>query len=202
MNAQQLILNHLLPIAAAIAVLWLVYRLLFVNSNRLKFNRFFLIAAMLFSLALPLIGPLMGSSSPQIAALKENLFKGTLLDEITITPDGQQPMTAPEIVLETASRPHLSLWQVLGGLYLIGVGVMTLLFLVKLGKLVVLIARSPKEKREGYTAVFMSKVPEPVEGPQQGSFSFLRYAFFPNEDVSPDIVRHEQSHIQYSSSPG
>ena len=200
MNAQQLILNHLLPIAAAIAVLWLVYRLLFVNSNRLKFNRFFLIAAMLFSLALPLIGPLMGSSSPQIAALKENLFKGTLLDEITITPDGQQPMTAPEIVLETASRPHLSLWQVLGGLYLIGVGVMTLLFLVKLGKLVVLIARSPKEKREGYTAVFMSKVPEPVEGPQQGSFSFLRYAFFPNEDVSPDIVRHEQSHIAHHHS--
>jgi TonB family protein len=192
MNAQQLILNHLLPIAAAIAVLWLVYRLLFVNSNRLKFNRFFLIAAMLFSMALPLIGPLMGSSSPQIAALKENLFKGTLLDEITITPEGQQPMTAPEIVVETASRPHLSLWQVLGGLYLIGVGVMTLLFLVKLGKLVVMIARSPKEKREGYTAVFT--------GREQGSFSFLRYAFFPNENVSPDIVRHERSHIAHHHS--
>ncbi len=192
MNAQQLILNHLLPIAAAIAVLWLVYRLLFVNSNRLKFNRFFLIAAMLFSLALPLIGPLMGSSSPQIAALKENFFKGTLLDEITITPDGQQPMTAPEIVVETASRPHFSLWQILGGLYLIGVGVMTLLFLVKLGKLVVLIARSPKEKREGYTAVFT--------GREQGSFSFLRYAFFPDEDVSADIVRHERSHIAHHHS--
>ena len=192
MNAQQLILNHLLPIAAAIAVLWLVYRLLFVNSNRLKFNRFFLIAAMLFSLALPLIGPLMGSSSPQIAALKENLFKGILLDEITITPERQQPMTAPEIVLEKASRPHFSLWQILGGLYLIGVGVMTLLFLVKLGKLVVLIARSPKEKREGYTAVFT--------GREQGSFSFLRYAFFPNEDVSADIVRHERSHIAHHHS--
>ena len=192
MNAQQLILNHLLPIAAAIAVLWLVYRLLFVNSNRLKFNRFFLIAAMLFSLALPLIGPLMGSSSPQIAALKENLFKGILLDEITITPDGQQPMTAPEIVVETASRPHLSLWQILGGLYLIGVGVMTLFFLVKLGKLVVMIVRSPKEKREGYTAVFT--------GREQGSFSFLRYAFFPDESVAPDIVRHERSHIAHHHS--
>ena len=109
-------------------------------------------------------------------------------------------MTAPEIVVETASRPHFSLWQILGGLYLIGVGVMTLLFLVKLGKLVVMIARSPKEKREGYTAVFMSKVPEPVEGPQQGSFSFLRYAFFPNADVSPDIVRHERSHIAHHHS--
>ena len=132
MNAQQLIISHLLPITAAIAVFWLVYRLLFINSNRFRFNRFFLLTAILFSLALPLIGTLMGNSAPQMVTLKENLFKGTLLNEITITPDGQQPMTAPEIVVETASRPHFSLWQILGGIYLIGVGVMTLLFLFKM----------------------------------------------------------------------
>ena len=192
MNAQQLIISHLLPITVAIAVLWLVYRLLFVNSNRFRFNRFFLLTAILFSLALPLIGTLMGSSAPQMVVLKESFIKGTLLDEITITPDGQQPLTAPEIVVETPSRPHFSLWQILGGIYLIGVGVMTLLFLFKMMKLVVLIARSPKEKREGYTAVFTGK--------EQGSFSFFRYAFFPNESVSPDIVRHEQSHIAHGHS--
>ena len=200
MNAQQLILGHLLPITAAIAALWLVYRLLFVNSNRLKFNRIFLLVAMLFSLALPLIGPLMGSSAPQVAALKDNFVKGFLLNEITITPDGVQPMTTPEIVLETASRPHFTLWQIFAGIYLIGVGVMTLLFLFKLGKLIVMIARSPKEKREGYTAVYLSADPEPVEGPQHGSFSFLRYAIFPNKDVSEDIVRHEMSHIAHHHS--
>jgi TonB family protein len=194
MNAQQLILSHLLPIAAAIAVLWLAYRLLFSNSNRLKFNRFYLLAAMLFSLALPLIGTLVGKSSPQMAVIKENLLGGTLLSEITVTPEGQ-PLLVPEveIAVETASaRPHYSLWQILGGIYLIGVGVMTLLFLFKLGKLVVLIVRSPKEKREGYTAVFT--------GREQGSFSFLRYAFFPDESVAPDIVRHERSHIAHHHS--
>ena len=192
MNAQQLIIGHLLPITAAIIVLWVVYRLLFVNSNRFRFNRFFLLSAMLLSLALPLMGTLMGNSAPQVVSLKENLFKGTLLDEITITPDGQMPITTPEVVIETASRPHFSLWQILGALYIIGVGVMTLLFLFKLGKLIVLIVRSPKEKRDGYMAVFT--------GREQGSFSFLRYAIFPNEDVSADIVRHERSHIAHHHS--
>ncbi len=200
MNAQQLILGHLLPITVAIVVLWLVYRLLFVNSNRLKFNRIFLLVAMLFSLALPLIGPLMSTSAPQVAAMKDNFVKGFLLNEITITPDGVQPMTTPEIVIETASRPHFTLWQIFAGIYLIGVGVMTLLFLFKLGKLIVMIARSPKEKREGYTAVYLSSDPEPVEGPQHGSFSFLRYAIFPNKEVSKDIVRHEMSHIAHHHS--
>ena len=192
MNAQQLIISHLLPITVAIAVFWLVYRLLFVNSNRFRFNRFFLLTAMLFSLALPLIGTLMGNNAPQVVTLKENLFKSTLLDEIIITPDGQMPVVTPEVVVEPVSRPHFSLWQILGGIYLIGVGVMTLLFLFKMMKLVVLIARSPKEKCEGYTAVFT--------GLEQGSFSFLRYAIFPNEDVSADIVRHERSHIAHHHS--
>ena len=189
MNAQQLILVHLLPIAAAIALLWLAYRLLFSNSNRLKFNRFFLLTAMLFSLALPLIGPLMGKSSPQMAALKQNLLGGVLLNEITVTGG---PMMLPEVVVESGSRPHFSLWQIFAGIYLIGVGVMTLLFLFKLAKLIVLIARSPKRKMNGCTAVFT--------GRDQGSFSFMRYAIFPNENVDPDIMRHEMSHIEHHHS--
>ena len=74
-----------------------------------------------------------------------------------------------------------------------------------------LIIRSPKRKMDGFTAVYLSavpepktvKVPEPVEGPtptQQGSFSFFRYAFFPNENVDPDIMRHEMSHIAHHHS--
>ena len=81
MNAQQLIIGHLLPIGAAIAVLWLAYRLLFINSNRLRFNRLFLLAAMLFSLVLPLLGLWVGTEAPQVVSLKQNLFGGTMLGE-------------------------------------------------------------------------------------------------------------------------
>ena len=163
MNAKELIIGHLLPIAVAIMVLWLVYRLLFRNSNRLKFNRFYLLTVMLFSLALPLIGLLMGTELHQMVSMKQNLFGGIMLNEITVTANGTVVLSETE--LATATRLHFTLWQILCGIYLIGVGVMTLLFLFKVGKIVALILRSPKEKREGYTAVFT--------GRDHGSFSFL-----------------------------
>ena len=192
MNAQQLIIGHLLPIGAAIAVLWLAYRLLFINSNRLRFNRLFLLTAMLFSLVLPLLGLWVGTEAPQMISLKQNLLGGTMLGEIVVTPGGQTALPEAEIVANATVRPQISVWQVLAVIYLIGVGITALLLLIKLGKLAALVIRSPKEKREGYTAVFT--------GREQGSFSFFRYAFFPNENVAPDIIRHEASHIGHRHS--
>ena len=191
MKAQELIIGHVLPIAATVAVLWLVYRLLFRNSNRLYFNRYFLLTSLLLSLAMPLLGLLSAVEVPQMVTLKQSIFNGTMLNEVIITPDGQPVL--PEVTVTTDATPsRFSVWQVIGGIYLIGVGVMTLLFLIKLGRLVVLIIRSPKRKMEGFTAVFTGK--------EQGSFSFFRYAFFPNENVDPDIMRHEMSHIEHHHS--
>ena len=194
MNAQQLIINQLVPVTTGIIVLWLAYQVLFNNSNRLKFNRIYLLTALLFSLALPFIGMQMGQSSPQMVSLKQDLFGGAFLNEIIVTPEGQTALPEAEATMETASQPRvqLGIWQFVGGVYIIGVAAMLLLFLIKMGKLVVLIVRSPKEKREGYTAVFTGK--------EQGSFSFFRYAFFPDENVAPDIVRHELSHIAHHHS--
>ena len=191
MNAQELIIGHLLPIAATVGVLWLVYRFLFRNSNRLYFNRFFLLTSMLLALAMPLLGLLSGIEVPQMATLKQNMFNGMMLNEVIVTPDGQPVL--PELTVTTDATPsRFSVWQVMGGIYLLGVGVMTLLFLIKLGRLIALIIRSPKRKMDGFTAVFTGK--------EQGSFSFFRYAFFPNENVDPDIMRHEMSHISHHHS--
>lgn len=152
----------------------------------------FLLTAMLFSLVLPLLGLWVGTEAPQVVSLKQNLFGGSMLSEIVVTPDGQTALSEAEIVANATVRPQISVWQVLAVIYLIGVGVAALLLLIKLGKLAALVIRSPKEKREGYTAVFT--------GREQGSFSFFRYAFFPNENVAPDIVRHEASHIGHRHS--
>jgi TonB family protein len=191
MNAQELIIGHLLPIAATVGVLWLVYCFLFRNSNRLYFNRFFLLTSMLLALAMPLLGLLSGIEVPQMATLKQNMFNGMMLSEVIVTPNGQPVL--PEVTVTTDATPsRFSVWQVIGGIYLLGVGVMTLLFLIKLGRLVALIIRSPKRKMDGCTAVFT--------GRDQGSFSFFRYAFFPNENVDPDIMRHEMSHIEHHHS--
>ncbi len=192
MNTQALLTDYLLPIAIGLMVLWVAYRLLFTNSNRFQFNRFYLLSAMLFSLALPLFGLLMGQSSPQMVALKKNLFGGFMLNEITITYGEPTAMTLPEVEVAPSARIHVSLWQVLGIIYLIGVAVMALLFLFKIGKLVVMIIRSPKRKMDGYTMVFTHK--------EHGPYSFFRYAFFTDENVNPDIIRHELSHISHHHS--
>ena len=152
----------------------------------------FLLTAMLFSLVLPLLGLWVGTEAPQVVSLKQNLLGGTMLSEIVVTPDGQTALPEAEIVANATVRPQISVWQVLAVIYLIGVGITALLLLIKLGKLAALVIRSPKEKREGYTAVFT--------GREQGSFSFFRYAFFPNENVAPDIIRHEASHISHRHS--
>ncbi len=69
---------------------------------------------------------------------------------------------------------------------------MTLLFIIKLARLAIVIIRSPKKKMPGYTAVFTGK--------EHGSYSFFNYAFFPNENVNAEIVRHEMSHIAHHHS--
>lgn len=192
MNAQVLFADYLLPIAIGLMVLWVAYRLLFTNSNRFQFNRFYLLSAMLFSLALPLFGLLMGQSTPQVVAFKQNMLGGFMLNEITISYGDPTAVTLPEVEVATPTRIHFSPWQVLGVIYLIGVAVTALLFLFKMGKLVAMIIRSPKRKMDGYTMVFTHK--------EHGPYSFFRYAFFTDENVNPDIIRHELSHISHHHS--
>ncbi len=192
MNTQVLFTEYLLPIALGLMVLWVAYRLLFTNSNRFQFNRFYLLSAMLFSLALPLFGFLMGQNSPQVVAFKQNLLGGFMLKEITISYGEPTAVTLPEVEVAPPARIHVSLWQVLGIIYLIGVAVMALLFLFKMVKLVAMIIRSPKRKMDGYTMVFTHK--------EHGPYSFFRYAFFTDENVNPDIIRHELSHISHHHS--
>ena len=192
MNNSEFFTTNLLPVAISLMVLWVAYRLLFTNSNRFQFNRYYLLTAMLFSLALPLFGLLVGQSSPQMMAIKRGLFNGFLLNEITISYGDPSVTTLPEMVITGPSRMHVTVWQVLMAIYLLGVAVTSLLFLFKMGKLVVMIIRSPKRKMDGYTMVFTHK--------EHGPYSFFRYAFFPNEQVDPNIVRHELSHIAHHHS--
>jgi TonB family protein len=192
MNTQALFTEYLLPIAIGLMVLWVAYRLLFTNSNRFQFNRFYLLTAMLFSLALPLFGLLMGQSTPQVVAFKHHLLGGFMLNEITISYGDPTAVTLPEVEVASPTRIDVSLWQVLCIIYLIGVAVSALFFLFKMGKLVVMIIRSPKRKMDGYTMVFTHK--------EHGPYSFFRYAFFTDEKVNPDIIRHELSHISHHHS--
>jgi TonB family protein len=191
---------NIISIAIAIALLWAAYRLLFINSNRLIFNRAFLIIALGFSLILPAAGFYIGRSTPQIVSYRQSLFQGIMLDEVVITAEGVAISTpadagadnesaAPVVAKKTAP---VSLIRPIGLIWLIGAIGAALVFLFKLGKIIYIIIRSPKKKMPGYTAVFTGK--------EHGSYSFFNYAFFPDENVSEEIVRHEMSHIAHHHS--
>jgi TonB family protein len=192
--------TSIISIAIAVAVLWVAYRVLFINSNRLIFNRTFLIVALGFSLILPAAGVYIGRSTPQLASYRQSLFHGIMLDEVVITAEGvtiSTPVETPAgdamaVAPVQASSQKFNLWHYIWVVYLIGVVVMALLFLIKLARIAIVIIRSPKKRMPGYTAVFTGK--------EHGSYSFFNYAFFPNENVNSDIVRHEMSHIAHHHS--
>ena len=191
--------TSIISIAISVAILWIAYRLLFINSNRLTFNRSFLIIALGFSLILPAAGIMIGGSSPQIVSYRQSLFQGIMLDEVVITAEGVTISTPAEVFAEEAVVPTVSepahsfnIWRYIWILYIIGAGMMALIFLFKLGKILYIIIRSSKKKMPGYTAIFTGK--------EHGSYSFFNYAFFPNENVNEEIVRHEMSHIAHHHS--
>ena len=192
-------MTSIISIAIATAVLWLAYRVLFINSNRLVFNRVFLIVALGFSLMLPFIGGFIGRNVPQVTHYVESVLQGIMLDEIVITPEGVvinpvTEVTDTEVVTETAvsKKTPISIIGILGTIWQIGLIGAALIFLFKLGRILFIIIRSPKKKMQGFTAVFTGK--------EHGPYSFFNYAFFTDENVSPEIVRHEKSHIEHHHS--
>ena len=172
-------------------LLWIVYRLLFTNINRLKFNRLYVLISIIFALSLPLLGVLIGYGSPQISSLKHDLFGGIFFNDIVVTPNEVAETPVDENALPPV-EPAFNMWEIGLIIYLIGAGISLMLLIFKLGKIFFMIIRSPKEKCNGYTAVYTGK--------DHGSFSFLNYAFFPDKSVSHEIVSHEISHISHCHS--
>lgn len=192
--------TSIISIALSVAVLWIAYRLLFINSNRLVFNRAFLIIALGFSLILPAAGVYIGRSTPQIVSYKQSLFSGIMLDEVVITAEGVTISTQSDVKADNegaapvvaSHKRSFDIIGLMGLIWLIGLIGAALVFLYKLGKIVFIIIKSPKKKMPGYIAVFTGK--------EHGSYSFFNYAFFPNENVNAEIVRHEMSHIAHHHS--
>lgn len=192
-------ISSIISISIATAILWLAYRVLFINSNRLVFNRVFLIVVLGFSLVLPFIGGFIGKNVPQVTNYRESILQSIMLEEIVITPEGVVINTASEeadneaVTGQVASnKAPLNLIGIIRLIWLIGFIGAALVFIFKLFRIILIIIRSPKKKMQGFTAVFTGK--------EHGPYSFFNYAFFTDENVSEEIVRHEKSHIEHHHS--
>lgn len=168
--------------AISITVLWITYQLLFKNSNRFVFNRYWILGSILFSLLLPAIR--FSNSASNINSL---IIRSFNLKEIIITAqDIQNPDTVNSAIQSNSLSSHFS---ILYTLYVIGIAITSAMFILKLSKIAVTIIQSEKTKKENHIIVYTHK--------DHGPYSFLNYIFVTDKNVDPCIIRHELSHISH-----
>jgi TonB family protein len=165
--------QYLLQSSACLAALYLVYWLFLRRETFFVLNRFYLVAAALLSLIIPLIRP----DLAQIGAARSVII---YLDPVIIT---------PERISHATSYLHSGI-QAGWIIYFTGVTIFLVRFLFQLFQLMLIVRRHKITRKAGINLVFMDRGYAP--------FSFFNYIFFhPREDDpgSESILRHEEIHV-------
>ncbi|MBE0646340.1 MAG: M56 family metallopeptidase [Bacteroidales bacterium] len=171
--------RYLVQSSVCLAALYMVYWLFLRKDTFFTINRIYLLLAGLFSLIIPLFSfqfTASGSMAPVMI----------FLEPVLITPEK----------IESLAASHLSWMEAIGIVYVTGVVIFSLRFLIQLFQLWLVIRRNGITRRENMRLIFVDKGYSP--------FSFFNMIFI-REELSEDeqleaILRHEQVHIrQYHS---
>jgi len=173
--------RYLLIATISSIVFYAIYYFFLKKESFHRFNRFYLLGTLMVSLFIPFIR----FSVPNAAAT------ANLSEFITY-------IQLPEFTV--FAQPHApSLWNITNiflSIYLLGVFVFFILFLIKLVKISLLIIQSKKQRKENYIFVEYDENMAP--------FSFFNYIFINkkayNQEDNEHIILHEQIHVQQQHS--
>ena len=169
------ILIYLLKSAAILTVLYTVYWLFLRKDTFFQVNRFYLVNSVVLSLIVPLLElRLWNESSVATAAI--------LLDPVLITPDK----------IEKVAATHLSLFQVIGIVYLTGVAIFFLKFMVQIVQLLLIVRRCKITRQEGANLVFVDNGYSPFSF---FNLIFIRKEYYVDGKLTP-VVEHEKIHVR------
>jgi len=172
MNA---LILYLLQASICLAIFYGIYWLFLRRDTFFTVNRFYLIGSILFSLTIPLF-----DFSTLFHDVSDTYY--ILLDTITIT---------PVEVTETVSQ-NMNFFQVLFVIYITGVLIFTIRFLIQLGQLLILTAKNDVLRQHGLRIVQVDKHYSP--------FSFFNIIFVNSarfeEKGMKEIIEHERIHIR------
>lgn len=173
------ILIYLVQSGISLALLYSIYWFLMRKDTFFSLNRFYLILSVFLSFTLPLLKPsfsFLGSNSEYIY----------LLETITITPG----------TVKESIYGQLSLFQVLGVIYLIGAVIFFMRFVFQLVQIGALIHNYGTSKNEDFHLV--------ITNSRFAPFSFFNIIFLANDikdqKVIKEIITHEKVHIQQKHS--
>lgn len=171
--------RYLIQSSVCLVALYTVYWLFLSKDTFFTINRIYLILTALFSLIIPLFSFRLLTSGTMTPVM-------IFLEPVLITPEK----------IETLTASHLSWIEAIGIVYLTGVVIFSLRFLIQLLQLWLVIHKNGITQRESMRLVFVDKGYSP--------FSFFNMIYIKRE-LSEDeqleaILQHEQVHIrQYHS---
>ncbi len=178
------ILFYFLQVNVALAVLYMVYRLLFQRDTFFRMRRFTLLGIYAIAFLYPL-PDLSGWMSSQEGITEVVTYYSTLVPKSTV----QLPVTdTPEVAGWTASWP---LWMM--GLYLAGAFVLLLRCLVELTILVRTRQMSRRCKQDGITYYQLYQPEEPYSF---FGWIFLHPATLGDKLSTDEILTHESTHVR------
>lgn len=159
----------------ATVVLWMTYRLLFMNCNRFQFNRFMLLSMTAFAFALPFIHITIPAQLPENVAFTHTIPSYFMLQEVVVK-------------AQNTSTYSLNWINLISILYIIGV----ILFLSKLTFNILKIRKIARNNiSENINGINVVRT-----GEEHIPYSFMNNIFIPKGDTDPDILKHEMSHVR------
>ena len=168
------------------ALFWCVYRLLLRREHCLVLNRFFLLATLVLSLALPLVHPQVVVPRPTVASGGGYLLE--LPGMATEAPAAAVQQSVAEVSADAVRG--VDVWTVLGVLYWAGVALSVLILVVRYGVL--------WHKLQKYVFVRQGCFRVAVTDREGPSFSFFRYIVAGRGGMTDaelqQVLRHERLH--------
>ncbi len=170
---------YLLQSGISLIILYGIYWLFLRKDTFFQVNRFYLILSVVFSFALPLFS----FSFPLVKSSSEYIY---LLEKINIS---------TENISESINR-HWNIFEIIGIVYIIGVGIFLIRFIVQLFHIGFLVHKYGMKRSEGLNLV--------ITNPRFSPFSFFNMIFLSNDisdqDTLDKIIAHEKIHIQQKHS--
>lgn len=199
------LLLYLFEASICLSILYAVYYFFFRNETLFKFNRYYLLSAVVFSFLIPLLHVNLRVENNQqfanyfdkIGTLKSAYQHALLDDELVFIEESSETdlvdfsnaITPDEISNRTESKRSFSFSSVIAIIYIAGILFFIVRFIILYSWLFRTIARSEKEKQNDYILVKLNKNISP--------FSFLNYLVIGKSDkLTTEVIEHELIHIK------
>ncbi|HYF66925.1 MAG TPA: M56/M15 family metallopeptidase [Ohtaekwangia sp.] len=166
---------YLLQVSICLVAFYIMYWALFRTTTFFTVNRFYLLAAILFSFLLPIL---------HVETVPID-YDGWTEEFISATPNGNDLTNFKPIVVNQDTT--FDVFMLLMSLYCAGVAFMSFRFFSSVNRILKIKKRSTTQIMDQFTMV-RGDIAEP--------FSFFNFIFLPSHDINPMIVAHEMAHIR------